>query len=341
MQIARQFGCAARRRLMPTSGTSTYSDPEDYQSNVRGARINLTFACYGEFRARLSWVEFRHLHLLRSQESLPRIAYVALAPERVFITFPTQPDPPPIWGGVKLGSGDILLHGRGERMHQRTSAASRWGSVSLAPEHLAAYGKTLAGLDLVAPPVGRVLRPPKLAKAQLLRLHAQACRLAETKAEIIAHREVNRALEQDLVHALVNCLAAGDAHGPTAARRYHWDIMARFEEALAAHFDRPLQMPDLCAAIGVPERTLRMCCSEVLGMGPSRYLRLRRLNMVRAELRRADPATASVAGLAMRHGFSELGRFAAIYRTVFGETPSGTLWRRRSLARDAASAESA
>jgi AraC-like DNA-binding protein len=322
---------------MLISGTSTYSDPREYQSKFRGARINLVFARYGEFRARLTWVELRHLHLLRSDESLPRVAYVSLAPERVFAMFPTHPDPAPIWGGMKLGSGDIILHGRGERMHQQTSAVSGCGFISLAPEHLSAYGKTLTGLDLVAPPAGRVLRPPMLAKRQLLRLHAQACHLAETKPEMIEHREVARALEQDLLHALITCLATDNVHDPTAARRRRWNMMVRFEEVMAANIESRAHVPDLCAAIGVPERTLRMCCTEVLGMAPSRYLRLHRLNMVHAVLRHANPATASVAGLARRYGFSELGRFAAAYREVFGEMPSSTL--SRSRARDAVSAE--
>jgi transcriptional regulator GlxA family with amidase domain len=77
-------------------------------------------------------------------------------------------------------------------------------------------------------------------------------------------------------------------------------------------------MPALCSAIGVPERTLRVCCTEFLDMSPARYLLLRRLNMVRSALRRADPETESVAEIARSCQFQEPGRFAVTYRTIFG-----------------------
>ena len=106
--------------------------------------------------------------------------------------------------------------------------------------------------------------------------------------------------------------------------------MNRFEKLLASHVGRKLPAARICASIGVSERTLRLCCAKFLGMGPSRYIRLRRLNLVRAAGRRADPATMSVAELAGRYGFFELGRFAIRYRTLFGELPSATLRRRSS-----------
>jgi len=54
---------------------------------------------------------------------------------------------------------------------------------------------------------------------------------------------------------------------------------------------------------------------------------LRRMKQVRVLLRDADPVTANVAELAGRYGFTELVRFAGLYREVFGETPSTTLRR--------------
>jgi transcriptional regulator GlxA family with amidase domain len=70
-----------------------------------------------------------------------------------------------------------------------------------------------------------------------------------------------------------------------------------------------------------------MCCTEFLGVSPSRYLLLQRLNRARAALRRANPSTASVAEVARNNQFLEFGRFAVTYRTIFGESPSATLQR--------------
>jgi AraC-like DNA-binding protein len=310
---------------MSTSGTTKFTDADDYEASVRWAKLNLVLRCEKDFQARLTWVELRNLRLLRGQENLPRVAYVSMTSGSVFVALLARDGPPPIWDGVEVQPGDIVFHSRGKRMHQRTRGPSQWGFIALASEHLAACGKALTGFNLVPPRVARILRPLRLDASRLLRLHAEACRLAETKPEMIAHREVARALEQDLIHTLVNCLANGVTHGYSARNRHRANIIGRFEDVLAEHPERHLQISELCAAIGVPERTLRMCCAEFLGMSPARYVRLRRLNAVRAALRRIDSPAANVGEIARRHGFSEPGRFAVNYRTVFGETPSTTM----------------
>jgi len=126
---------------------------------------------------------------------------------------------------------------------------------------------------------------------------------------------------------MVRCLAEGTAVEPTAGSRRHDIIVARFEEFLETNPDRPLYLTEICAAIGVAERTLRASCEEHLGMGPIRYLALRRMNLVRRALLRADPSKATVTRVITEHGFWEFGRFSIAYRALFGESPSETLRR--------------
>jgi AraC-like DNA-binding protein len=314
---------------MAQNGTATFADPDDYQAAIGAASVHLVVTGGGDFNARLTWLNLGPLHVLRGHENLPRIAFISLPPAQAFVSFPTSASSPLTYGGIGLQAGDVVFHSRGERAHQRTNGESQWGLISLPPEQLAACGKALTGLKMAPPPAGRVLRPPKSAAVRLLRLHSKACRLAETRHELIENPEVSRALEQELLHALVNCLTAEDAGDDLKTRQHHADIMVRFEDALALHHGPQLNMPALCSGIGVPERTLRVCCTEFLGMSPTRYFLLRRLNMTRSALRHADPATASVAEIARTHQFQEPGRFAVTYRTIFGEMPSATL--RRSL----------
>jgi AraC-like DNA-binding protein len=315
---------------MAHSGTATFANPHDYGAAVRAASLNLIVTGGGDFNARLTWLNLDHLFLLRGRENLPRIGFFSLSPKRAVISFPTNTGSTLIYGGVGLQLGDVVFHSRGERAHQRTNGESQWGLISLPHEWLAACTKALTGAKIISPPEGRVLRPSRSTARRLLRLHAKVCRLVETRHELIANPEVARALEQELLEALVNCLTAGDACGNPRRKRHHAEIMVRFEDALASHCEPHLNLHALCSAIGVPERTLRMCSTELLGMSPTRYHLLRRLNGARSELLSADPETTSVTQIARNHQFLELGRFAVAYRTVFGEMPSFTL-RRSSM----------
>ena len=112
-----------------------------------------------------------------------------------------------------------------------------------------------------------------------------------------------------------------------AGARQRLRVMARFEEFLVSNAGRSLYLAEFCAGIGASESTLRRICREQLGMGPNRYLLLRRLNLAHRELQIADRRTTTVTEVATGFGFWELGRFAAAYRAQFGESPRATLNR--------------
>jgi transcriptional regulator GlxA family with amidase domain len=129
-----------------------------------------------------------------------------------------------------------------------------------------------------------------------------------------------------MLHALVNCLVADEAES-WSKRHQPACVMRRFEEAVGNRIGEKLSIPALCTELDIPERTLRTYCAKFLGVGPSRYFLLRRLNRVRRALQVANPSTSSVASIAEAHQFLQLGRFARIYRSVFDELPSVTLQR--------------
>src|SRR6516162_1280499 len=312
---------------MPGGGTRTFLEPDHYEAGLRQAQIEAVIVPRANFRARLTWAELHHLQVLRCEEDSPRVAYVRLAPGLSFATFPGGSGALPVWRGKEMQPGDIMFHSRGERLHQATAGPSAWNVIAMDPVQLERYGQALSGRPFSSPAEGRSLQPSPRVAARLRRLHAQICRLAETKSKILSHSEVARAMEQGLIQALVDCLTTARAETDGYANRHHSRIMIRFEEVLAEHSGRPLNMPELCELIVVSDRTLRSCCAEFLGMSPAQYVLLRRLKEVRRALRDADPDTVNVADVAHRFGFAQLGRFAGRYRAIFGETPSTTLQR--------------
>jgi AraC-like DNA-binding protein len=87
-------------------------------------------------------------------------------------------------------------------------------------------------------------------------------------------------------------------------------ILRRFRRAVEENPDQPLYIPELCASIGVPGRTLRVCCQEQLGVSPKRYLLLRRIHLARRALRERARTTTTVTEIATEYGFWQFGRFA-------------------------------
>ena len=103
---------------------------------------------------------------------------------------------------------------------------------------------------------------------------------------------------------------------------------------MRANMAERITLTGLASACGVPERTLLRQFQRFVGIAPLAYLRRMRLDAAKRELASAQN-NAAICDIAMRCGFSHLGRFATEYRRLFGETPSSTRQRVRGLAADA------
>jgi AraC-like DNA-binding protein len=311
---------------MAEGGTLTFGNPDGYAAAFGDVRVNLTITGAGDFRAQITRLKLKHIEVVLCREYLPRIAFISLPGKQIFLSFPVGARSP-IFGRFALRNGDMVFHRPGERVHQRSTGTCQWGLISWTAGHFAYCSKALIGEPIAPPKESKILRPDRAEASRFLPLFRQACRLAETGRKLVEHPEVARALEQEMLHAIIHCLDADESDDTVKTRHHQADVMVRFEDVLRKHIDEKLSMPKLCEEIGVAERTLRMYCSEFLGVSPTRYLLLQRLNRARSALRRANPLTARVAEVARDHQFLEPGRFAVTYRTTFGESPSTTLQR--------------
>jgi AraC-like DNA-binding protein len=313
---------------MPSSCVLTFSDPYSYQTAIRAAQVEIVVTAKGDFRSELTKIELPRLWMQRGRESLPRISNVHLPLQRTPFFFLAAANQPPIHHtGMKLSPGEILADGLNTSHHDWTSAPCHWASMSLPPDDFGSAVRALTGRDLTVPSVTRLVRPSPASFSRLSNLHEAAGRLAKTEPGILARPEVAGALERSLVHAMIQCLADGIPVELSIRGRNFSRVIARFKEQLAAKYDKPLYLADICAATEVSERTLRVACKEQLGMGPIRYLGLRRMTLARRALLLAYPTESTVTEIATKYGFWELGRFSVEYRSLFGETPKATLHR--------------
>jgi len=98
--------------------------------------------------------------------------------------------------------------------------------------------------------------------------------------------------------------------------------VAYIEEHAAA----PIGLTEIAAAARLGTRALQEAFRRHLDTTPSAYLRQVRLERAHIDLQAADPtAGTTVAEVATRWGFAHHGRFAALYQSQYGRSPSHAL----------------
>jgi AraC-like DNA-binding protein len=313
---------------MPHGHVFEFDDPYNLQATLRAGNYEVFPLGKGRFHAELTRVDFEHLWLQRCETSASVLLHTANDPARAPMTFLAVADQAP-WqqNGGELPPNGIAVYRRGAVNHHLSREANKWASMSLTADALAAYGEAIAGRELAAPRETYIARPGPQLMDRLRSLHATACHLVKSNPEALTCRAISRPLEDELIHVMVACLTAGQPVTSGARLIRKARVMSRFEDYLADKPCEPLYLSEICSAIGVSERTLRDCCHDHLGMGPHRYLWLRRMHLTRRALRDADSARTSVTEIATAHGFWELGRFSVEYRNLFDESPSATLRR--------------
>jgi transcriptional regulator GlxA family with amidase domain len=105
-------------------------------------------------------------------------------------------------------------------------------------------------------------------------------------------------------------------------------IVDGFEQVARANIGTLVHVADLSRIAGLNQRTLSRAFREVRGIGPHQFLQYLRLNEVKRVLSSEE---GTITQAAMRFGFREVGKFGVLYRKAFGESPSETRRRIRSV----------
>src|SRR5262245_53631295 len=233
---------------MPHSYVHTLADPCSYEAVVRALNPKLIVTSKGDFRAQLTKIHLERLWMQRGEENLPRIMKAAVYPKGAAIIFHSDRKQGPIHvNGVEVSPGEIVVHRRDDAFHLRTSGSFRFAVMSLTHAELAVAGEAIAGHELKAPSDTCIIRPDPVSMCRLMDLHQAAGQLAKSAPGTLAVAANAKALEQDLVHAMVTCLTGH----PQIETRYcsgqHSRIIARFDDFLAARRYEPVYVPEICA----------------------------------------------------------------------------------------------
>lgn len=143
---------------------------------------------------------------------------------------------------------------------------------------------------------------------------------------LLAYPQVQKAMRSAIIGHLAEVLGtAALAPPPSRSFKGRLQVVRDATDYALSHTTEPITVGDLCERLNISRRMLNYCFLEVFGTNPVQYLRTLRLNGVRRELRETSGSTTAIRDIASKWGFWHLSRFAAEYRTLFGELPSDTL----------------
>ncbi|MCT4355023.1 AraC family transcriptional regulator [Streptomyces sp. Je 1-79] len=228
---------------------------------------------------------------------------------------------------VATATGAVVLDPSGDTVLERWSGDCRTLSVKIDAAALRERLERLLG----RPPRGHLALAPHLDTTRgpglsWVRFARQVAREALAGDSLAHHELVAVPLQEALLNGLL--LAAEHPWRDELAHpgeRLRPGPVKRAMDAVRARPEHPHTTTELAVLARVGVRRLQESFREYVGMSPMAYVREVRLERVREELRGAGPGELSVSEVAWRWGFAHHGRFAAQYRTRFGETPSQTL----------------
>jgi hypothetical protein len=244
--------------------TQSMTDLDEFRAVIRPVGSEVIIAGGGKFAAIINRVDLNGLWMQRAQENVPRLMNGWVDRRRASCVFVTHPEHGMVWNGLEALYGGMIMAPPGGDFCQRLPGPTQWGSMSLPVEDLVEIGATLVGQDLTPQRNPRRIIPAPAAIGRLLRIHRAAAELIKNAPEVIANQLARQGLEQAVAQALIRCIVTRDLQNDAVHQYRHHAILRGFRATLEKWGEQAVYISDVCEAIGVPARTLRICCQEYL-----------------------------------------------------------------------------
>lgn len=299
---------------LPVPRVFRFDDVDAFRSSIRNLDVDFTPL------ARKISAEQVILSLpgceLNYTQSFPRIVDAQLAPQTTAVGFTMDDGVPIRFNGAERDRAVIVLGGGGAFYSSVEETPRQYASVMFTPE-IVDRGWPQAGLHFSIHEISQ--------RAQdRLREVVRHILLVTSQPSDDAQFASGESIKETLLGAIDNALAEiVPAKWTTRANTTRqFKVFNDARAILAGDVAHPIYSGELARQIGVSVRTLHDAVQRYRGVSLHRYLRLRRLWLVRQQLLAGAP---SVKTCALAYGFWHLSDFSRSYRSQFGEAPSETL----------------
>lgn len=296
-----------------------FNDIDAFRSSVRNLNVDFTPL------ARKISAEQTILNLpgcdVNYTKSFPRIIDAQLDPNTTAVGFSMDDGLPIRFNGVEQDRSVIVLGSGGAAYSAVERTARQYASIVFTPE-IENRGWPEARGSF------KIFETSEAAQGRLRRLVLQVLSVSPQLSEISDAAVASGAIRETLLAAIDQAFAevvpAKWALRANSTRQFQ--VFRDVQALLSSDVGHPIYSGDIARQIGVSVRTVHDAVQRYRGISLHRYLRLRRLWLVRQRLL-AGPQ--SIKACALAFGFWHLGDFSRIYRTHFGESPSETIVRAR------------
>ena len=187
-------------------------------------------------------------------------------------------------------------------------------------------GAEIGSIRKLIPDTLNVLLPCQDKLAELRNCLAPVLDSRNFQPKQLYYPKVQRDMYSAIIgHVLETLRSAQPAPMRTRSFKAHSHLVHEAINLALANASEPPTVAGLCRRLKVSQRMLNYSFLETVGTAPLQYLRSRRLNGVRRDLRATSARPVTIVDVADRWGFRHLPRFSAEYRSLFGELPSETL----------------
>ena len=278
----------------------------------------------GDYRCDLAFRDMESCQLISDRFNKALLMYLEPPPGTAAFLFPKSISGRFLAFGENVGNQKVLFFPEGSGADITIPALA--GSESLVLPHQRFIEMSQALCPAMDRPESLMALGGNTAQLHLLR---------RSLADLVAHREPDSCgdLSVNLIEQTIAWM------GDSTNFRYYAGIkdnsgrirVARLaREFIEEHYWQTVRLEDLCRVTGVGIRSLQRAFRDYFGATITDYLKAVRLDEACRELASADPSSETVARIALKQGFTHLGRFSIAFRERFGESPGKTLARYES-----------